>query len=732
MPATLALAERPSELYRRIAALLDPSWDVEAPCPRRWRFVAWGLVLLAALGLSFGTLRPAAAGHAVVAAEPSQAGVPVGESIVYRGRVVNPDGKPFAGARLYLSYYRHSGTDRPQPVRATSDLEGRFRFAVRTDEFDQPQLAMWRDVRVVAIAEGHAPGGSDSLEPDVNHELTVRLARDDVPVVGRLVDLEGRPVAGGTVHVESIDGPPGGSLAPWIVATSDRRSTEYEASSRHLRRLRLTGHDGLPAVPDATTDSNGRFTVHGIGRERVASLRVQAPTIRTTEVSVMTRPGEPLRISVFGSRKDDWVRVYHPARLELTALPSRPVEGIVRDRDTGLPIEGAEIRSFRMADEDLGNNQLVRAKTGRDGRYRLTGLPLGKGNQVYIIAPQDQPYLTAEAKLEALTAEGPLRADFVLKRGVWMSGKVTDKVTGRAAIAYIRYAAAKINPHVPEAPGFADLLNNGDYSTAQESEAGNFRIAVLPGRGILSASANGAIYPAVDLKEPGSPRLDEYLPHLYGGNAFAEIDVRPDRPAPSANLVLDPGRTVEARVLDPDGKPVTGARVNGQWTIQGWGSPLGSDRFTIFGLVPPKPKGLGAMLKARSIDEAAGMIRSSRPRLVVVQHEGRQARRLGRGRRGRRGPGRDPPANVGHCLRANGRQRRRAAGALRFPAGGDRRPAGGTGNQQPLALEGDDRRQRTVPGRGACAGPAVSALARERRRRGEHTEGPGARTARRG
>ena len=58
-----------------------------------------------------------------------------GETIVYQGRVLDPEGKPFAGAAVYLVSYGLKHPDNP-PVRATSGADGRFRFAVPKSDFD--------------------------------------------------------------------------------------------------------------------------------------------------------------------------------------------------------------------------------------------------------------------------------------------------------------------------------------------------------------------------------------------------------------------------------------------------------------------------------------------------------------------------------------------------------------------------------------------------------------------
>jgi hypothetical protein len=548
------------------------------------------------------------------------------DAIVFHGRVFDPDGQPFPGAKLYLSYYRWSERDRAQPVRATSDQEGRFRFALPRSDFDLPHFETWRNARVIALADGYPAGGSDSDEPDAGREITVRLTRDDVPVMGRVVDLEGRPVVGATVRVGMISSPAGGDLTPWLSAVAARQPDLFENESRYLKRLRTPRYDRLPGIPVVTTGADGRFTIRGIGRERVANLRFEGPTIRAMEASVMTRAGQPVQVPIFGRRKNDRVKTYHPARFELAAPPSRPIEGIVRDRDTGAPMAGVTIRSFQFADQDLGNNQLIRTQTDAAGRFRMTGMPLGKGNEVIVIPPEDQPYLPAQLKLDELTAAGPLRVEFRLKRGVWVEGKVTDKATGRPVPASIRYAAAKDNPHLAEAPGFGDLfLHGGDSPGVKETaDDGTYRIAALPGRGVIEAQADNTIYPQPDRPMGGVPGLENYVPHIYGGHAIAEIDVVPGRSAPRGDFALAPGRTVAGIVLDPEGKPVTGARVNGLWPIAGWSWPQASDRFTVYGFAAPKPRNPAGLLQARSVDEMASMVLPEKPRMILVQHEARK------------------------------------------------------------------------------------------------------------
>ncbi|HZY87844.1 MAG TPA: hypothetical protein VFE78_23610, partial [Gemmataceae bacterium] len=75
----------------------------------------------------------------------------------YSGRVVGPDGKPVAGAKLHLLY--HSPKELPISARASSDAEGRFKFSVARAEFDRSFSSVpWRVVSVVAVAPGYGLG----------------------------------------------------------------------------------------------------------------------------------------------------------------------------------------------------------------------------------------------------------------------------------------------------------------------------------------------------------------------------------------------------------------------------------------------------------------------------------------------------------------------------------------------------------------------------------------------
>lgn len=223
-----------------------------------------------------------------------------------------------------------------------------------------------------------------------------------------------------------------------------------------------------------------------------------------------------------------WIVTYHDVDFKLTIPPSRFYEGVVRDRDTGKGIPGVSLESYRFADYELGNDRVLRTRTDEDGHYRLEGMPIGEGNEIVLMPPDDAPYFASQRKLASPPGAGPLTVDFVLKREVWAEGKVTSKSEGKPMRANLRYVAAADNPAVDQAPGFRDLQFNGDYWYAHATEPdGSYRIAVLPGRGLLAVELWEPGYHPID--EPGRTKTDlsRFVPYLYGYDSFtAEIESR--------------------------------------------------------------------------------------------------------------------------------------------------------------------------------------------------------------
>ena len=528
------------------------------------------------------------------------------DATTYAGRVLDPEGKPVAGAKLYLLYYTPKAL--PVPVRATSGEDGRFRFTVAHADLDTSYAnEPWKGATVVAAAAGFGLAAPDAGTGAASNpsDLTLRLVKDDVPLTGRVLDLQGKSIAGVRLSVQGLHWSREGDLTPFLQDLKEKK-VYFPALRQRLAGFEGTwiGRDAGTLFPAVTTDAEGRFRINGVGRERLVELCLEAPTVATRNLSVTTRPGPAISVGGLWKAGDaDGAMIVHGTGADHVVAPCKPVVGVVRDKDTGKPIPGAVVTGSQRAGGRTAYQTEPRAVADHEGRYVLTGLPKGDGNVLRAVPPEGQPYLITLHRVGDSPGLDPITVDIALKRGVWINGKVIDKATGRPVPAHVEYAVFADNPNRTEVP---DLSVDNDTQTRPD---GTFRLVGLPGRGLIGARGHDDRYRmavgADKIKGTDENGLFQTYPRvLLAGNFHTLVEVNPAKGADAleCEVALDPGRALTGTVLGPKGKPLAGALACGLTATGTWESqPLKGAEFTLTGLEKGRPRVLQFVHKGKGL-----------------------------------------------------------------------------------------------------------------------------------
>ncbi len=521
---------------------------------------------------------------------PGAAGKKAPETATYKGRVLGPDGSPFAGAKLYLAV--PYGDQKAAAVRATTGKDGRFELTATRREFlpagAPPDVDVFAYLQVVAAAEGHAPDWTpwNGRPPG---EITLRLRRNDVTFDGRALDLQGKPLAGAKVRVLRLETTAEDDLADFLKAWRAQRNGNFVLSrlSKVLTDVTLAG---LPKT--VTADAEGRFRLRGAGAERIVVVSVEAPQVEHATLRLLPRPAAEVK-ALSQEPSEAMLRrgampplAAYGLRFDHLALPARVIRGVVRDKETGKPMKGVRIMGQAVAGR-LDTH--VEAHTDAEGRYELRGLP--KAGQYRLTAwPGDfSPYVPGGREISAADGTATAEADFEMYRGIEIRGRVTDKVTGKPVAAGVTYSPLPGNRH-PAAAFFRMCSKN-----CEGPKVGTFREMVPPGPGLLRVMVRGADgvngYRPARLS-PADQAKAGVDPMFTYENALRLIDVPEGAKSQTYDLQVDPGLSVTGTVLGPDGKPLTGALVKGLTPVLPGPTALKTATFTAVALGPPEQRQL--------------------------------------------------------------------------------------------------------------------------------------------
>jgi 5-hydroxyisourate hydrolase-like protein (transthyretin family) len=331
------------------------------------------------------------------------------------GHVVDEAHKPVAGARVTISLASiRGGTSMPSPVPTSA-----------TGEF-KTRLFPGGSVQFVVIKAGYAAGLAGPLAVEKTRNVAITLPAG-FPSTIRVVDGQKNPVPSVAIEITRAAGNLGArsTLLPCTETSDDCRTTKADGT-----------------VAERLTEGSYDFVVSG---DAIASKRVSAQqlTARASTVTIMVEHGVEVSGQVL--------------------------------RNDGTPVAGATITErlgsgFRMADA-IPRAGVV---SSADGTFTLKGLP---AKQVSITASTSDT--TPSLVSEPVVVTAPSK-DVILRlpSPTTLSGRVAEKAVGTP---------------ITDFTVMTNVTGRPSTSLAIHSDDGTFTVQVVPGRTDLHVAASGYV-----------------------------------------------------------------------------------------------------------------------------------------------------------------------------------------------------------------------------------------------
>jgi RNA polymerase sigma factor (sigma-70 family) len=501
--------------------------------------------------------------------EPANTTETTAEVLTFHGRVLGPDRRPATGAAIYTTL--PSEIDPVEPVlRTMTGPDGRFRFALPKADFEAAVLGLWRSVTILAVAEGVGPDWVDMRKP-AEEELLLRLVDDSVPITGRILDLQGKPVVGATIKRGRIKAEGTDNVDSYLNLL--RAEPKLAADHRFAKEF---WNNPLPGQPTSVkTDAEGRFKLSGVGRDRIVELAIEAPTIQSATITAMTRPSA----TVSSPPKTSTVvaKTIYGASFDHLVPPGRALTGLVRDKSTKQPLAGVTVR---------GKGTNARVTTDAEGRFTLSGFPKGTSYPLMVLAGKKAPYFITCLNVPDTAGLAPIETNVDCVAGIPMRLKLIDQQTGKPVIgADVAYFPIYPNPHAREVPGSAPVRSYSALNSGIWQSDGTYLLGVLPGPGGVFVRTAETLYrpacvdPVAFFKteakqaQPGlaGDRNIIFLAHGDGVvaapqsaySAIVLINPAEGSVALNAQAMLERDQKREVHVVGPDNEPLSDVTVEG-------------------------------------------------------------------------------------------------------------------------------------------------------------------------
>ena len=493
---------------------------------------------------------------------------------VFKGRVVDAQGKPVAGATAKLynedsdrEIYSFSISD---VIEKTSNADGTFTFNKNT-EGDEYLYGY-----VVVEKEGLALDGTVwNMDEDKEFEFKLSQPKE---LDGIVVDENGEPVAEAQVSI--------------LIFTAG------EKQDFHGEPLRVLSVNVAPKILTTNTDAAGKFTFTNLPADANVEFLVQKEGKATiSTLRIQSYPREPLQYS---PGQED-IRIVQPEEAV--------IEGIVINKDSGKPVTGIQL-VLRC-----GRNSTVyglgKITSGENGEFSIRGLSADSYKLMYA-APREELADWVSMPIDITLETGQARKDIKveLSKGGMAEILVTESVNNkplegaRASLYSERigqsFGGSSDKEGIVRMRLFPGVYRSGyaymeGYSTLDSQEtitieegstkrlewqlspkpmvSGIVRdendkpikgavLVILPGGGNEVKSDSQGKY-KIDWNVERLPDEEQEIPLLvcrYAEGNLATV-VMVDAGTKTLDVKLEPGITIGGKVADPTGKPIADARI---------------------------------------------------------------------------------------------------------------------------------------------------------------------------
>jgi hypothetical protein len=543
------------------------------------------------------------------AAQPvRQAGIPRAEpntpksskpqkQLTLVGRVLDPSGKPAAGAKLLLV----GASEQPRDL-GVSAADGSFKVSVPAPKKGESHYLL-AQVAGAGIDFFRVPesGTSEAVELRAVQDNTIR---------GRIINTEGKPVAGAKVSVIQLGVYADNSLDSFLAAMKTRHfMSGMPHGVKHIE-------PGAGVILPTTTDIDGKFVIHGAGTERLITLRLSGAGIAETEVWVVNRPGfdpGPYNQASRDNIPKDYqflawpTWLLHGPGISVVAEAERRIRGVVKDIDTGKARGGVTVRLTRNGEALLALPLMTTADS--EGRYEIRGARKAADYMVEVSSDSAAGYMACQVHVADTPGYEPITADIAVKKGVVITGRVLDAVTKKPLPGYAKVDPLSDNPFYAKYPQFDVPASFNMEETGPDHK---FRLVTIPGPVLLHAGVDSGRLAAGEMarymyKPPISdPKYPQYFRSEGDGFVFFRpgggrsplqgnycivLQIKPDDQVVTHDILLERATALPIKIQEVGGGPLAGTWVTGM-SSEPWRGPVEvkSDSCSVYNLEPGKPR----------------------------------------------------------------------------------------------------------------------------------------------